>query len=123
MSLNTTGVQPPFNAEEMLERLGGDMELLQDLVNLYDVDGRQMLSDLQAALDGGDAQGVERSAHRIRGSVASFSAGHAAAAAWAVEEFGRDGKLEEARAAFGVLDEALATLNLALHHYLEHPAP
>ena len=60
--------------EELLERVGGSHELLVEVIDLFLEDGPQLLSTIQEALARGDADGVRRGAHALKGSAGNFGA-------------------------------------------------
>ena len=76
-----------------LERLGGDVELLQEVANLFLEEYPSLMSEIQAAVKSGNANGLERAAHSLKGSVANFGADSAFQAALVLENIGRSGDL------------------------------
>jgi HPt (histidine-containing phosphotransfer) domain-containing protein len=99
----------------VLERIGGDEDLLRELVGLYLDDEPQLIDQIGAAIDAGDAPAVGRLAHTLKGAVSNFCARRAHATAQAMEDAGRDNRLDAAaglfpslRAEFALVREALA---------------
>jgi PAS domain S-box-containing protein len=86
-----------FDLDEALARVEGDHDLLRQLIDIFRMESPRMLSDIRDAVASDDAPGLERTAHRLRGSVASFSARAATQASLALEMMGREGNLTEAR--------------------------
>jgi HPt (histidine-containing phosphotransfer) domain-containing protein len=97
-----------------MARVGGDEELLRELAALFLEEYPHSLSMLHAALERGDAKGVERSAHGLKGSVANFGAQFAVDAALRIEHLGRDQKLGEVPETLSSLESALETLKTEL---------
>jgi len=81
-----------------LKELGGDDEpdLFVELVDLFLEDARGNFEALRAALDGCDAQGVERAAHTLKSSCGNVGAAGLSAACFKLEQLGRAGRLEGA---------------------------
>jgi len=94
-----------------LARVGGDIELLKEIATLFLQEYPRVLSDLHKAVEAGDAQGVERSAHGLKGSVANFGARAVVDAAFELEKLGRAQKLAEVSQVLSSLELALAALH------------
>lgn len=75
-----------FDRERALAGVDGDRELLAELAGLFREDCPRLLAALRAGGAAGDAEGVARAAHAIRGSVGIFGALRAATMAAALEE-------------------------------------
>ena len=97
-----------------LERVDGDRELLGEIIALFQEDVGPLVKELEAAVKARDAEGIMRAAHRLKGSVATFAAKPATAAAFRLETMGRDGDIGNVDAAFSDLQAELARLHPAL---------
>ena len=107
--------------EAVLERVGGDVEALKELVALFLADCRELLSKIQEAVRRGDGEALARAAHTLKGSVSNFEAKDAFAAALQMEKLARDGKLTEAAPAYTALEKQIARLEPALAAFAENP--
>jgi PAS domain S-box-containing protein len=129
--LRRLGTAPPGGAEEKptpagplmanefdraaaMERVGDDVELLRELVEMFQAESPSWLAALGAAISAGDAPGVKRWAHTIKGAVGTFGAHRAWDAALRLEMLGRDGNLSEAPVALAELQVALQRLQRGL---------
>ncbi|HEY2953477.1 MAG TPA: response regulator, partial [Verrucomicrobiae bacterium] len=65
---------PCFDLNGAIDRVEGDIDLLKEIALLFLDDAPAMLFDLHLAVEGGDALALEKSAHRLKGSVANFGA-------------------------------------------------
>jgi PAS domain S-box-containing protein len=74
-----------------LDAVQGDRELLQEVVSAFLEEYRELLVEMQAALENQDAKTVRRVAHTIKGSMRCFAAQAACDAAYKLECQGRDG--------------------------------
>jgi len=110
--LETTN--PIMDRKLALSRVGGDLELLREIGQLFLEEYPGLLARLTAAVASNDAHAVDRTAHSIKGSVANFGAQSAYDAALALEQMGRTGKLRDAQRQLGVLDRNLAALHAEL---------
>jgi HPt (histidine-containing phosphotransfer) domain-containing protein len=72
------------------------------------------LTTLREAVMAGDASGIERTAHKLKGSVGNFAAQPAFEAALKLEILGRDGRLSEAEPAFAQLENEIVRLELKM---------
>jgi CheY-like chemotaxis protein len=101
----------------LLSRVGGDPELLRDVILLFLKDCPRMLAEVNESLRNQDAAQLRRAAHCLKGTVGNFTAGGAFTAAWRLEMMGRDGNMagveqvwSELRAELERLQPALASL-------------
>src|SRR5207244_4187564 len=81
-----------LNEADLLDRVAGDRELLQELVALFRADCPRMLGDVRAALASQDAAQLQRAAHALKGAVGNFGASAAWDTALHLEELGRGGR-------------------------------
>ena len=87
---------PTIDLDATLRRLEGDRQLLTDIVQLFLEDSPALLETIDANLQSGDAEQVERAAHSLKGLAANLDAKATMAAAWAVEQAARRQQLAEA---------------------------
>ena len=85
----------PFDRDEMLERLGGDTELMTDVLGVFLEECPRMMQEIRAAVGQGDPLSVRRAAHSIKGALLNISAGPAAAEAKQLEFLGNEERLAE----------------------------
>jgi two-component system sensor histidine kinase/response regulator len=109
---------PAFDLAAALERVDHDEDLLAEIAGLFLKDAPEMLAAVAGAVAVGDADAVNRTAHRLKGSILTFGAEHAAALALSLEEAGRNGALANAQADLARLAQAVARLRTALESYL-----
>jgi|GEM_PF-386869 len=98
-------VESPIDREEALERLGGDEELFAEVAGVFLADAPRLLNEIRAAIAAGDADGVHRAAHGLKGTAGYVGGKPAADAAQALESAAAAGELAETPHAF----EKLAT--------------
>lgn len=93
-----------------LSRVGGDVELLREVVGLFLNDYPQSLDMIRDAVASGDQTSLERHAHSLKGSVSTFGAQEVFEAAFALEKQGRSGDLSSAPEGLHRLEQALNSL-------------
>ena len=93
-----------------LSRVGGDAELLKEIAALFMEDYPNVLAEIRAAAARGDANGVERAAHGLKGAVANFGAQAAVEAAFQLEQMGHAGDLSRVSEAIDALARSLDAL-------------
>ena len=98
----------------LLARFEGEADLLRDVVNIFMDDCPKLMDGIRGAVERTDAHGLERAAHKLKGTVANFSARASYDAALRLEVMGREGHLEKAREALAELDTALEDLRPVL---------
>ena len=87
----------------VLDRIGGDHELLRDITAIFLAEYPALLGEIQEAVAARDAKKLERAAHSLKGSVSNFGAHAATEASYRLEIIGRRGQFEEASAALSEL--------------------
>jgi PAS domain S-box-containing protein len=93
-----------------MSRVGGDMELLKEVIGLFLDDYPSTLEKIKGAVEARNASALEHTAHSLKGSVSTFGAQRAFEAAFALEKQGRSGDLQAATAGLTELEQALAAL-------------
>ncbi|HEX5227747.1 MAG TPA: PAS domain S-box protein [Bryobacteraceae bacterium] len=93
-----------------LSRVGGDVELLKEVVDLFLDDYPSTFEKIKAAVETRDSTALEHSAHSLKGSVSTFGAQRAFEAAFTLEKQGRSGDLAGAPGHLAELEKALGDL-------------
>jgi HPt (histidine-containing phosphotransfer) domain-containing protein len=102
----------------LLERLGGDTELVRELAALYIVEYPKQLADLESAVAARDLKRVQQAAHKIKGTARNFAATNAADTAQALEQTKELGDGTEISETAGRLALELRRLQTALEEVL-----
>jgi CheY-like chemotaxis protein/HPt (histidine-containing phosphotransfer) domain-containing protein len=105
---------PVIDERALLERLNGDRRLLGELIGVFEADCARLLDAVRAAVQAGDAAALQRAAHKLKGSVANFSAPSAVDAALRLETLGRQRHLSGAAGALTVCEKEISRLRRAL---------
>ena len=113
----------PLDRAEALGRVCGNSALLRELAGLLLEDSSKWIGEIREALRAGDAAGLRRAAHTLRGSVSNFGARPTEEAAGRLEALARAGDLPAAAEGFRVLEGALAGLRAELAELVETRAP
>ena len=103
-----------INRTEVMERVGGDMELLAEITELFLEDCPKLLSEIQDSIVRRDNAALEHNAHALKGSVSNFAAASAVEAAFKLEKMGSDGDITHADEAYQVLAREIERLEPAL---------
>jgi PAS domain S-box-containing protein len=93
-----------------LSRVGGDADLLKEVVELFLDDYSSTFEKIKGAVASQDAKALEHHAHSLKGSVSTFGANRAFEAAFALEKQGRSGDLTGASDSVVQLEKALEAL-------------
>jgi CheY-like chemotaxis protein/HPt (histidine-containing phosphotransfer) domain-containing protein len=108
------GAAGVWSEDEALARVAGDRAVLSEIVESFVAEAGTQLAALKAGLAGQDANILERTAHRLRGSAAFFEARPLVEAALAVETLGRNRTLDHAEDACRRLESETGRLVQAL---------
>jgi two-component system, sensor histidine kinase and response regulator len=102
--------QEAVSASEILERCQGDRELLAEIVELFDSGSQTQLRAIALGIAQGDAAGLARTAHSLRGSIGNFSKGPAYRAVERLEEDALRNDLASVRVGFPSVEIAVQRL-------------
>jgi histidine phosphotransfer protein HptB len=82
------------NRPEILERLGGDEEIMVMMFDMFQQDLDSNCGAIMAAIASGQPEEIRREAHTVKGLLATFSDEAGAAAAYAVEQQAKAGNMD-----------------------------
>ncbi len=114
---------PALDREAILARVGGNADLLRQLVTVFRDDCGRLLPELRAAVEAGNAAEARRPAHTLKGMVAFFGAGAVTAAAARLEAQAGAGDLTGASGELETLLTELERLQRALAAVCEEVTP
>ena len=102
----------------LLEGFDGSRSLLKKVARLFLTDYPQRVEEIKQSIRRGDADAMARAAHTLKGSVGNFAAKEAFAIAQRLENMGRDGQLDGARAECVALESELALVTTELERLI-----
>jgi two-component system sensor histidine kinase/response regulator len=111
-----------FDRNVALARVEGDEELLHKIIELFSDQAPRLLADIGVAYGRRDAKSLQRTAHKLRGSVDNFGATRAVAAAQRLEDMGRAGDFTHCRDAVAELERAIGDLLRAVAEFTQEGA-
>ena len=86
--------QTPVDRDSLFERVDNDLELLEELLEIFEEDSQQHIDAMRAALNSSDADQFARSAHSLKGSSYNMSAVRLADISLELEKAGYEGSLD-----------------------------
>ncbi len=101
---------PVFDRAGLLARLMNDETLAREIVEKFLVDIPAQIETLKVYLDAGDAAGVERQAHTIKGASANLGAERLRGVAFEIEQSAKVRDLNAVKALMSELEAALRLL-------------
>jgi len=110
---------PVIGRDKLLRRVGGDLRLLRELVDIFLGALPEHLQRLREALAEEDIESLYKGAHYLKGSAGLFAAGPAVEAASQLDDLARSGVYDGLKAAVDVLEQELGRLEPALREILE----
>ena len=63
-----------FRPFALWERVGEDMELLRELVEMFSVEYPRLMREIESAVRDGDSKRLEKASHKLKGSLLQFAA-------------------------------------------------
>jgi PAS domain S-box-containing protein len=94
-----------------LARVGGDADLLKELVGMFIEEYPKLLAQIREGLERQDAASASSAAHQLKGLLAQFGAEAARQAAYAVEQPARQGDLSATGVNLQVLEAAMRRIH------------
>jgi HPt (histidine-containing phosphotransfer) domain-containing protein len=76
---------PQFDEADVLDRLGGDREILTEVAAIFRHTAPDLTGEMRAALDRRDAPALRRAAHTLKGAAGNLSAKRLSAVALEIE--------------------------------------
>jgi CheY-like chemotaxis protein len=117
MESKTTAEVVDWN--EALRTVGGNRELLTEIVEAFLEESRRLMNDMLEAADQGDMATLERSAHTLKSAARYLGANHASETALRLELMGRDRQLPHVSEGLAELRAELENLTKVLVDYRE----
>ncbi len=108
-----------FTLDTALKQMGGDGELLNELVKVFFESYPKSLSKVYEAVENHDGEALERAAHTIKGSVGYFGAKAVVEAALNLEIMGRNNELNTVKKAHRKLEQEVEYMKSVLAPCLE----
>jgi CheY-like chemotaxis protein len=78
-----------FDEAELMERLGGDHEVRQEVVAIFRHSTPELLAEIRTAIDSRDLTRLRTAAHTLKGAAGNLSAKRLAALALEIEQAGQ----------------------------------
>lgn len=113
----------PLDAAGLWDRVGGERDLLAELVQIFHAESTPMLQRLEDAIDTADARRVQETAHKLCGSLMVLGAGPALQAARALESLGQRGTVTGAGDLLTALADHVDQVTRALERLLQAGEP
>jgi CheY-like chemotaxis protein len=109
----------PWNAAEILTKLDADESLLRELIQIFLEESPKQLECLSRAIETGDWQTIERTAHSLKGELNCLGFIEVGKQAREIELIGRERLLETGKDAMFTFRRELHTLTTAMKKMLE----
>ena len=106
--------EPEFDPAAALDCVGGNPELLVEIMHLFFDDCPRLLAEMNSAISRSDASTLMRRGHTLRGMAGNFAMTAVVDAASRLESMGKAEELGAARAALEELSEAIERVRPAL---------
>ncbi|MCI5134180.1 MAG: response regulator [Candidatus Electrothrix sp. AW2] len=96
---------PIFNRADLVERLGGDDDGVDEFLQEFPLFLSEDIKELQIALNKQDVQGILSSAHKIKGMCANASAERVREIAYTIENAAKQGDIAKAQSLFNCMQQ------------------
>ena len=112
-------VKKALDRASILDRLDGDVDLMEEVVHLMMTEAPALLDALSSAITAEDAKVIERAAHSIKSCLAQLGAETGRSLAQEIEDAGANGAVPRAVALFPLLEREVTDLVRALPELLQ----
>jgi len=112
---NDADASNKFDYEQTLRAVGGDVNLLQELVSLFEKDYPLQLSSMKESLKSGNADEIRKISHRIKGSIGNLGSLKGYNIAAEIEEKAKSNILEGLNKLTAELENEIECLLKFLH--------
>lgn len=102
----------------LLKTVEYDRELLREVIDLYQMDAPEHIRNIDQGIKHNDAHVVQEAAHALKGASGAFGKNPAYDLAFNIEQMGRAKDLSQAALALEQLQQAVTSLEYALHEEL-----
>jgi len=99
-----------FDRQSLMERVGGNEEILKNIIQLFLEETPRQLKDIEGQLISGDIEAATNGAHSIKGSAGNFGAIQMSEAAYSLEQLCREKQIDKAKDTFKELEVCFDTL-------------
>jgi HPt (histidine-containing phosphotransfer) domain-containing protein len=114
---NFDGLASIMDVASALDRLGGDVELLDQIILIFLEDAPMLVHATREALAAGNTGELRRAAHSLKGMMATLIAREGANAAFRLEQCAARGDAATASPLIHECGEHVAQISAALHDY------
>ncbi|HEY3456300.1 MAG TPA: Hpt domain-containing protein [Bryobacteraceae bacterium] len=113
---------PVLEPEEFEEQMGGDRELMVEIIDLFFEEGQRQMAEMRITLANGNFGQLSRLAHTIKGSLGSLRAPRARSRAHQLESAAGAGDASRCRQSFAAFEQDLIELEPELRSLRERVA-
>jgi two-component system sensor histidine kinase/response regulator len=103
-----------IDQDKVMDRLGGNLSLLNKVIGLFTERYPEQLASIKAAIDLGDSDKLQESAHALKGAIGNFTSANPFETAYSLEIMGRENNFSEAEATFTALENEVQQLGACL---------
>lgn len=107
------------NTYELLDRIGHDAELLQEVIELFYNEYPSHIQKIRTALAEENGEQVAKAAHTLKGSISNFACPAAFEAVYQLELTGKHNQLDQTEAAIEIVDQRVQQLRPVLESILK----
>ena len=102
--------KPVFDQESVLERVGGDMEFLKELIELFRSDYPQKMAQLLRGIKEEDFKIISETAHSIKSASGNLSLTRVYDLSFKIEIMGKESKIQDIEKVYKELEEELGKI-------------
>ncbi len=104
--------------EEVMEVMDDDEELLKECFDYFLANLPKVLKKIRASVDTRDATTLDKSAHKIKGTLRYLAANQAADVASQLEAMGKENKLADAEQTLQALEDECERVKAFINQYI-----
>ncbi|MDQ7053433.1 MAG: NAD-binding protein [candidate division KSB1 bacterium] len=116
---NSSASNKLFSEDTLQQQVDNDKNLLIEIISIFQDDASRLLEQIQEAISSKDNKMLQRTAHTLKGSLATLAANSPYQKAQELEKLAKDGNMDGAAKVFHKLKNEIEHLKEELQSYLK----
>ncbi len=92
-----------FDKDMALNIIGGDEDLLREIVEIFIIDVPQQISEIKEAVNSRNGDALEKSSHKLKGAVSNFGENATFKTSFKLEVMGKENRFDNIEEVYGTL--------------------
>ncbi len=108
-----------FDKDKALDIIGGDEDLLREIIEIFINDVPQQMSEIKEAVRSRKGDMLEKSSHKLKGAVSNFGENATFKSAFKLEIIGKENRFDDVEEVYGTLVKDVESLTNSLNEIIK----